>query len=115
MKSEEKSAMHTGEETTAGSVLFFFTCFFRRATVLKSIKVALVVGPVLVLVNHFEILFGAALSLKLAVKLFLCFLVPFCVSGYSTATSMMNCRTYSVRSDADRAAASQKKDGDDEE
>ncbi len=105
MKSTGKGAMHTEEKTTIGRIRFFLACFFQRITILKSIKVSLVVGPVLVLVNHFEILFGAALSLKLAIKLFLCFLVPFCVSGYSSATAMMNCRAYSICSDSDKVAA----------
>ena len=97
--------MNTEEETIIGSVRFFLACFFQRTTILKSVKVSLVVGPVLVLVNHFEILFGAALSLKLAIKLLLCFLVPFCVSGYSSATAMMNCRAYSICSDSDKVVA----------
>jgi len=104
LRRSEKIGDNISQETSPPPLKLFFSCFFRRTTVLKSIKVSLVVGPALVIVNHFEILLGAALSLKLAIKMFLCFLVPFCVSGYSSATTMMKGQAYPVCSDLDKEA-----------
>lgn len=48
--------------------------------VVRAAKVALVVGPCLVVINHFDELAGARWSWGLGVKTALTFLVPFLVS-----------------------------------
>ncbi len=63
----------------------FFKNFFRRETVLRAIKVALVVGPVLIIINHHDSLLQFEVSNHLYFKFMLTFLVPFCVSAYSSA------------------------------
>ena len=63
----------------------FFKNFFRRETVLRAIKVALVVGPILILINHYDSLLQFEFSHHLYFKFMLTFLVPFCVSAYSSA------------------------------
>ena len=50
---------------------------------------ALVVGPILGLINHFDLVAGGGLTGTRLFKICLTFLVPFCVSGYSSATTMM--------------------------
>ncbi|GAB4255572.1 MAG: hypothetical protein Kow0092_00770 [Deferrisomatales bacterium] len=67
----------------------FFRFFFHRQTVRRSVRVALVVGPILVTINQFELLQGAAVSGTSLVKMALTFCVPFCVSGYSSARTML--------------------------
>jgi len=63
----------------------FLKNFFRQETVLRAIKVALVVGPVLIIINHHDTLLNLEFTPPLYFKIFLTFLVPFCVSAYSSA------------------------------
>ena len=65
------------------------SCFFHHRTVRKAIRVALVVGPILGMINHFDLLLGAEVTLLRLSKITVTFLVPFCVSAYSSATTMM--------------------------
>ncbi len=71
------------------SVRRFFSCFLKPETICKSIKVALVVGPILISINHIDTVIRGQVDLYCAVKMALTFMVPFCVSGYATATTMM--------------------------
>jgi hypothetical protein len=63
----------------------FIKNFFRRETILRAIKVALVVGPILIIINHHDSLLQFEFSHRLYFKFMLTFLVPFCVSAYSSA------------------------------
>jgi len=63
----------------------FLKNLFRRETVLRAIKVALVVAPVLIIINHYDKLLELSLTLKLVLKCILTFFVPYCVSAYSSA------------------------------
>ncbi len=65
----------------------FFKNFFRRETVLRAIKVALVVGPILIIINHHDVLMKFEFSDDLYFKCFLTFFVPYCVSAYSSASA----------------------------
>jgi hypothetical protein len=67
----------------------FFSCFFKPETLYKSFKVALVVGPILISINYFDVLIQGRVTWLCAAKIGLTFLVPFCVSGYATATTLM--------------------------
>lgn len=67
----------------------FLACFLCAATVRRGIRVALVVGPILALINHFDLLAGGELTGVLLLKIGLTFVVPFCVSSFSSATTMM--------------------------
>ena len=77
------------EETNSSAPTSFLECFFCPATVNKAIRVALVVGPILGLINHFDLVAGGGLTGTRLFKICFTFLVPFCVSGYSSATTMM--------------------------
>lgn len=48
-----------------------------------SLKVALVVGTILSVINHYEVLLNGFESYKQVIKLFLNYIVPFSVSIYS--------------------------------
>jgi hypothetical protein len=63
----------------------FIKNFFRRETILRAIKVALFVGPILIIINHHDSLLQLDFSNRQYFKFMLTFLVPFCVSAYSSA------------------------------
>ena len=63
----------------------FVKNFFRQETVYRALKVALVVGPILIIINHYDALLSLELHRHLYFKIALTFLVPYCVSAYSSA------------------------------
>lgn len=63
----------------------FIKNFFKRETVLRAIKVAMVVGPILIIINHHDAILSMELHRHLYIKIALTFLVPYCVSAYSSA------------------------------
>ena len=71
----------------------FCSCFFCSKTAFKAVKVAFVVAPLLILINNFELVFGGVLaeasSFAVLAKISMTLLVPFCVSGFSSATALM--------------------------
>lgn len=58
----------------------------RRDIVLNSLKVCLVVGTILVLINYFDRLFGGELARIDYVKILLMYCVPYCVSTYGSVS-----------------------------
>lgn len=54
---------------------------------IKALQVSLIVGTVLVLINHSSILFGVPVTTTRLVQIILCFIVPFMVSLYSQITA----------------------------
>lgn len=63
----------------------FIKNFFRYETIYRATKVAIIVGPILIIINHHDSLLHFELSNRLYFKIALTFLVPFCVSAYSSA------------------------------
>jgi len=63
----------------------FLKNFFRRDTVSRAIMVALVVGPILIIINHHDALMKYEFNDHLYFKCILTFFVPYCVSAYSSA------------------------------
>lgn len=63
----------------------FLKNLFRRDTLIRAVKVALIVGPILIIINHYDTLLHNELTLHLCFKILLTFLVPFSVSAYSSA------------------------------
>jgi len=63
----------------------FIKNFFRDETIYRAIKVAIIVGPILIIINHPDSLLRLKLTNHLYFKIVLTFLVPFCVSAYSSA------------------------------
>ena len=64
--------------------------FFNRSVLLRATKVALVVGCILVAINHGDALLAGNLSGALVAKAVLTFFVPFSVSVYSSAAAIRN-------------------------
>lgn len=52
------------------------------ATISMALRVALVVGSVLNLINHFDVLLGAPLGATTVVQMALTYVVPYCVSTH---------------------------------
>ncbi|HEV7801166.1 MAG TPA: nitrate/nitrite transporter NrtS [Burkholderiales bacterium] len=56
-------------------------CFDRRVMSL-ALRVALVVGTILNLINHFDLLLGTPLTRMTLVQMGLTYIVPYCVSTH---------------------------------
>ncbi len=69
----------------------FIKNFFRKETTYTAIKVAVFITPVLTLINQYDVMVNGEFDKKFFMKLFLTFLVPYCVSAYSCA------KTYSSK------------------
>ena len=65
----------------------FFTIAFSRDVVARAVKVALVVGCILVAINHGDALLAGDLDSVRLARIALTFLVPYCVSVYSAAAA----------------------------
>ena len=62
---------------------------FSRDVVITALKVALVVGTVLVLINQGVNLWGAKLTATVVFQIVLTYMVPYCVSTYSSVKTMI--------------------------
>jgi len=76
----------------------FFHHWFRRETVTRALKVAGVVGPILTLINQYDVLLSLHFSPHLLFKIILTFLVPYSVSSFSSARAYMESETQAHRS-----------------
>lgn len=63
----------------------FFSNFFRHETRARAFRVAIIVAPILIIINHHDALMGFKFTSVLVYKSLLTFLVPYCVSAYSSA------------------------------
>jgi hypothetical protein len=65
--------------------------FFREAvqpeTVRTAARVALIVGTVLALINHYDLLLDAPFTLKTGFQIGLSYLVPYCVSTHGQVSA----------------------------
>jgi len=59
--------------------------WFQKRTVLRAVKVAAIVGPILTVINQYDILLSGNYSARVIGKIVLTFLVPYCVSSFSAA------------------------------
>jgi DNA-binding response OmpR family regulator len=67
----------------------FLHYWFRRETVRRALTVAGIVGPILTLINQYDVLLRGELSVRFWMKVLLTFLVPYCVSSFSSARAYM--------------------------
>jgi hypothetical protein len=67
------------------SMSIFFKNFFRKETTNRAIKVALVVAPILIIINHHDAILESKFTHLFFIKCALTFLVPYCVSAFSSA------------------------------
>jgi hypothetical protein len=67
----------------------FIHYWFRRDTARRALTVAGIVGPLLTVINQYDVLLSLELSLRFWMKVLLTFLVPYCVSSFSSARAYM--------------------------
>lgn len=53
----------------------------------RSVKIALIVGTLLTLINHYDLLFGEQLSTIKITKILLTYCVPYCVSTFASVST----------------------------
>jgi hypothetical protein len=73
----------------ASALQRFLYHWFRRETVVRALKVAGVVGPILTVINQYDLLLRLEFSPRLFAKILLTFLVPYSVSSFSSARAYM--------------------------
>ncbi len=67
--------------------LFHYWC--RRETVVRAVKVAAIVGPILTVINQGDVLLSGQYTPHVFLKIILTFLVPYSVSSVSSALTYM--------------------------
>ena len=63
----------------------FLKNWFRKETTKRAIKVALIVGPILTIINQHDVILAGNFNFTFFYKMVLTFLVPYCVSACSSA------------------------------
>lgn len=71
-------------------ILNWFSLAFEVNTLKRSIKVAVVVGTILMLINHGDIMMQGAIEEHHILKILLTYLVPYLVSTYSSVESKLS-------------------------
>jgi hypothetical protein len=66
----------------------WFETALQRDILLRAIKVALVVGSILMVINHGDVILSSGITLGGAVKIILTYFVPYCVSTYSSVEAV---------------------------
>ncbi|HBH52866.1 MAG TPA: phosphoenolpyruvate protein kinase [Planctomycetaceae bacterium] len=66
----------------------WFSIAFRRDVVRRALTVAVVVGSLLITINHADALWQGDLSTKRLWQIGLTYLVPYCVSTYSSVSAL---------------------------
>ena len=75
------------KEVTAAEQLRIFAKYAReRACVLRSLKVALIVGTVLALINHYDAIISGSLGTTGQLQILLTFAVPYSVATFGSAS-----------------------------
>jgi len=74
-----------------------FHYWFRRETVIRAVKVAAVVGPILTVINQGDVLLNGPYSPRLFFKICLTFLVPYSVSSFSSARTYIENEQRGIR------------------
>ena len=66
-----------------------FLVIARRPSVVKrAVRIAVVVGFVLAIINHGNMLISGQISWEIVCKIFVTFCVPYCVSTYSSVLAV---------------------------
>jgi len=66
----------------------FWSIAFDRAVIVRAARIAFVVGTVLALINHSDRVFGGTADLVVLIKILVTYLVPYCVSTYSSVLAV---------------------------
>jgi tetrahydromethanopterin S-methyltransferase subunit H len=71
-------------------ILHWFSLAVEIKTLKRSIKVAVIVGTILMLINHGDIILYGDIEVHHMLKIILTYLVPYLVSTYSSVESKLN-------------------------
>lgn len=63
----------------------FLKNFFRKDTIMRALKVASMVAPVLIIINHFDTIMNRDFHSLFYLKSAITFFVPYTVSAFSSA------------------------------
>jgi len=66
----------------------FFKLAFSKSVVINAIRVSLLVGTILVAINHGDAIMNNELSLERVLKMALNYLVPYLVASYSAVKAL---------------------------
>lgn len=72
------------------SLYKFLTVAVSSEVVRSSIKVSLMVGTILAFINHGAAIFQVSLTSENILQILLTYLVPYCVSTYSSVRAIQN-------------------------
>lgn len=62
----------------------------------RAIKVAVLVGPILVVVNQGDVILQGGMNVVCIVKIGLTFMVPYLVSTFSSVAALQDCSTDNI-------------------
>jgi hypothetical protein len=68
-----------------GNFVSFSRNFFRRETTTRAVKVAAIIAPILIVMNHYDEIIDLRFTPIFFFKSVLTFFVPYFVSAYSSA------------------------------
>lgn len=68
----------------------FISLAFSRDIILDALKVSVIVGTVLAIINHFDFLLRMELDADRALKIVLTYFVPYCVATYSSVKAIQD-------------------------
>lgn len=71
----------------------FLEIAISRSVVIRALRIAIVVGLILAVINHGDMIVRGEFSLELLCKIFLTFLVPYSVSTYSSVLAVREKRS----------------------
>ncbi|WP_303485723.1 nitrate/nitrite transporter NrtS [Celeribacter halophilus] len=66
----------------------FYEIALQRSVVIRAVRISAVVGVVLAIINHGDRIFGGQIDIRTALKIGLTFLVPYCVSTFSSVLAV---------------------------
>ncbi|MEN8186862.1 MAG: nitrate/nitrite transporter NrtS [Bacteroidota bacterium] len=64
----------------------FLKYAFQKVTIIRSVKVALIVGTILAFINHYDAIFTGTLTTTNIFQILLTYLVPYLVATYGSAS-----------------------------
>ncbi len=68
---------------------YFFQCACMRSTVIRALKVAFVITPILTVVNHSQEIMALDFSPRFYLQALLTFCIPYLVSTHSSAMTRL--------------------------
>ncbi|WDE01461.1 nitrate/nitrite transporter NrtS [Thalassomonas actiniarum] len=77
-------------KTSGSSFIHWFHLATRAKVITRSLKVALIVGTILVMINQLDVFLSGQLALGNYIQILLTYCVPYCVSTYASVDTMMN-------------------------